>query len=97
MEKLGHNETGDSGGASSAAKAHWPQWDEALTVDDQVTVVVQVNGKIREKITVDAGTDKAALEKQALALPATQKWLENQTVVKVIVVPDKLVNIVVKG
>ncbi|GHV82417.1 leucine--tRNA ligase [Spirochaetia bacterium] len=87
-EKLGH--------AESVSKSVWPEYDEKLTVDDEVTVVVQVNGKIRDKFTVAAGTDKAALEKTALAMPGALKWLEGQTIVKVITVPGKLVNIVVK-
>jgi leucyl-tRNA synthetase len=57
---------------------------------------VQVNGKNRDKFTAPSGADKAALEKTALASPAVQKWLEGKIPAKVIVVPDKLVNIVVK-
>ncbi|GHV32332.1 leucine--tRNA ligase [Spirochaetia bacterium] len=87
-ERLGHRD--------SVSKAPWPAWDDALTADNEVTVVAQVNGKIRDKFTVAAGTAKAELEKTALALPGVQKWLEGQTIVKVITVPDKLVNIVVK-
>jgi leucyl-tRNA synthetase len=87
-EKLGHR------GSVSACK--WPVYDDRLTVFDDVTVVVQVNGKIRDKFTVAAGTAKDELEKTALALPGIKKWLEGQTVVKVISVPDKLINIVVK-
>jgi len=74
----------------------WPSYDEALTHDDEVTVVVQVNGKIRDKFTAAAGTAKEELEKTALAMPGVQKWLEGQTIAKIITVPDKLVNIVVQ-
>ncbi|GHV75409.1 leucine--tRNA ligase [Spirochaetia bacterium] len=87
-EKLGHG--------GSVSKASWPVWDDALTADNEVTVVAQVNGKIRDKFTAPAGMAKAELEKIALALPGVLKWLEGQTIVKVITVPDKLVNIVVK-
>jgi leucyl-tRNA synthetase len=87
-EKLGHRE--------SVSKASWPQYDESLTVDSQATIVVQVNGKIRDKFSAPRGTGKGELEKQGLALPGIQKWLEGHGVVKVITVPDKLVNIVVK-
>jgi len=86
-EKLGHKK--------SVALSVWPSYDCALTHDDQVTVVVQVNGKIRDKFTAAAGTGKEELEKTALALPGLQKWIESQTVKKLITVPDKLVNIVV--
>jgi leucyl-tRNA synthetase len=87
-EKLGHTE--------SVSKAAWPVYDEALTADSAVTIVAQVNGKIRDKFVVPAGTDKEELEKQARALPGVLKWTEGRTIVKVITVPGKLVNIVVK-
>ncbi|GHU13267.1 leucine--tRNA ligase [Spirochaetia bacterium] len=87
-EKLKHTE--------SVSGAKWPQWDEALCAESEVTVVVQVNGKIRDKFTAAAGTAKAELEKTAQALPGVLKWTEGKTVVKVISVPDKLVNIVIK-
>ncbi|WP_461246810.1 leucine--tRNA ligase [Treponema sp. R6D11] len=87
-EKLGHKE--------SVSKSKWSTFDPSLTVFDEVTVVVQVGGKIREKFTAAAGTTKEELEKTALALPGTQKWLEGQTIAKIITVPDKLVNIVVQ-
>ena len=87
-EKLGHTE--------SVSACRWPVYDEALTHDDEVTVVVQVNGKIRDKFTAAAGTAAAELEKTALALPGILKWTTGHTIAKVITVPDKLVNIVVK-
>jgi len=87
-EKLGHKK--------SVSLSQWPSFDEALTVFDKVTVVVQVGGKIREKFTAAAGTAKDELEKTALALPGTQKWLEGKMIAKIITVPDKLVNIVLK-
>jgi len=87
-EKLGYNE--------SISKSKWPSYNEALTHDDEVTVVIQVNGKIRDKFTTAAGTAKNELEKTTLALPGIQKWLEGQTIIKTIIVPDKLVNIVIK-
>jgi leucyl-tRNA synthetase len=85
--KLGHGAT--------VSKAAWPVWDEALAKDDEVTIVAQVQGKVRDKFSAAAGTPKTDLEKTALALPGIQKWLEGKTIVKVITVPDKLVNIVV--
>jgi len=87
-EKLGHK--------GSVSACRWPVYDKQLTVFDEVTVVIQVNGKIRDKFIATAGTAKDELEKTALALPGVKKWLEGQTVVKIIVIPDKLVNIVVK-
>ena len=86
-EKLGYKE--------SISKSSWPLYDEKLTVFDEVTIVVQVNGKIRDKFTIAAGTAAEELEKAAFALPGVQKWLEGQTVKKVISITDKLVNIVI--
>jgi leucyl-tRNA synthetase len=57
---------------------------------------VQVNGKIRDKFTAAVGTAKDELEKTAFSLPDVKKWLEGQTILKVIVVPDKLINFVIK-
>ncbi|HRS04076.1 MAG TPA: class I tRNA ligase family protein, partial [Treponema sp.] len=87
-EKLGHQE--------SISKSQWPRYDGSLAADNEATIVVQVNGKIRDKFTAPVGTAKSELEKTALALPGIQKWLEGVTIAKVISVPDKLVNIVVK-
>jgi len=87
-EKSGHR-------GSSVSLCEWPSYDDALTHDDQVTIVVQVNGKIREKFTASAGTSKEELEKTALSMPGVQKWLNGQAVKKIIGIPDKLVNIVI--
>ncbi len=73
----------------------WPEGDAEKAKDDEVTVVVQINGKVRDKLTVAPGTSKEALETQALALPNIQKWMDGKKVRKLIVVPNKLVNIVV--
>jgi leucyl-tRNA synthetase len=74
----------------------WPAFDEALAKEDAAEVVLQVNGKVRGRISVAFGATREALEKAALADPKTQPFLAGKQVVKVIVVPDKLVNIVVK-
>jgi leucyl-tRNA synthetase len=88
-EKLGHKD--------SVSVSKWPAYIEELTHDNEVNIVVQINGKIRDKFTAAAGTAKEELEKIAFALPGVKKWLEGQTVVKAIIIPDKLVNIVVKN
>ncbi|MDR0639723.1 MAG: leucine--tRNA ligase [Spirochaetaceae bacterium] len=85
-----------TGRTDSVSHTPWPAWDETLAKDDEVTIVVQVQGKVRDKFTALAGTAPAALEKTALALPDIQKWLADKTVAKVFTVPDKLVNIVVR-
>jgi leucyl-tRNA synthetase len=75
----------------------WPGVDESALVRDTIEVVVQVNGKLRGKIEVAANADKAAVEEAARTEPNVQRFIEGKEVVKVIVVPGKLVNIVVKG
>jgi leucyl-tRNA synthetase len=86
-ERLGHRD--------SVSRAPWPGFDESLTIDEEVTIVVQVNGKMRDKFTAAVGTEKAELERIALALPGVSKWTEGRKVLKVISVPNKLVNVVV--
>ncbi|MEO7814296.1 MAG: leucine--tRNA ligase, partial [Sphingomicrobium sp.] len=76
------------------ADAAWPSHDPALLVDETVTLAIQVNGKLRDTITVDRGTAKDAVEALALALPKVQSQLAGASPRKVIVVPDRLVNIV---
>ena len=85
-ERLGHT--------AQLAAEPWPQWDEAATAQDMLTVALQVNGKLRGTLEVPAGADKAALEQAALADPAVQRHTADLTVRKVVVVPGKLVNIV---
>jgi len=74
----------------------WPAYDEELAKEDAADVVLQVNGKVRGRIAVPFGAPQAELEKRALADPKTQPFVAGKQVVKVIVVPDKLVNIVVR-
>jgi leucyl-tRNA synthetase len=85
------------GRSDTVSKAQWPDYDEALCADDSVTVVVQINGKLRDKFEVPAGTAKEELEKLAFATPKAVEFTQGKKVVKVIVVQDKLVNIVVAG
>lgn len=88
-------QVGASGPDSIVADAAWPSFDPALLVDDEVTVAVQVKGKLRDTLTVAKGTDKEQLEALALASDKVQRALEGAAVKKVIVVPDRLVNLVV--
>jgi leucyl-tRNA synthetase len=73
----------------------WPTWDEQLTKDEEKTVVIQINGKVRSKLLIAAGTPKEELEKLAFENERIREWIEGKTVRRVIVVVDKLVNIVV--
>lgn len=72
----------------------WPTYDESLTTIDEITIAVQINGKLRTTVTVPAQTTKEDI--QQAAGQSAQKWLEGVTVVKVVYVPGKLVNFVVK-
>jgi leucyl-tRNA synthetase len=74
--------------------AAWPVADPALLIDDEVTIAVQVNGKLKGDFTAAKGSDKAALETAALALPGVLRTLDGAAPRKIIVVPDRLVNIV---
>ncbi|MCG7975558.1 MAG: leucine--tRNA ligase [Candidatus Thiodiazotropha taylori] len=74
----------------------WPQPDEAALVQESLPYVVQVNGKVRANIQVPADADKAAVEAIALANDNVQRFIGEATVRKVIVVPNKLVNVVAK-
>ncbi len=83
------------GYAGDILDASWPQVDEAALVRDSIDLVVQVNGKLRGRVSVPAGSDKAAQESAALADVAVQRFIDGQAVKKVVVVPGKLVNIVI--
>jgi leucyl-tRNA synthetase len=77
-------------------KQAWPEFNEDLAREESLEVPVQVNGKLRGRITVPHGTSKEGLEQAALADEKIQTFIAGKTVVKVIVVPEKLVNIVVR-
>ncbi|KRN59201.1 leucine--tRNA ligase [Limosilactobacillus secaliphilus] len=74
----------------------WPTYDESKLVEKNVEVIVQVNGKVRAKLQLPKDADKDAVEKQALADEHVQKFVAGKDVKKVIVIPNKIVNIVVK-
>jgi leucyl-tRNA synthetase len=81
-------------GEGLVADAAWPEVDPALLVDDEVTVAVQVKGKLRDTLVVAKGTAREELERLALASDKVQRALDGAEVKKVIVVPDRLVNLV---
>ncbi|WP_380873129.1 leucine--tRNA ligase [Sphingomonas sp. DBB INV C78] len=76
------------------ADAAWPVADPALLVDDEVTIAIQINGKLRDTLTAPKGTDKPTLEALALGSDKVIRLLEGREPRKVIVVPDRLVNLV---
>lgn len=71
-------------------------YDESKIVKDEVEIVIQINGKIKEKLNVQANLDKAAFEKTVMEDDRVKALLDGISVVKVIAVPDKLLNVVVK-
>ena len=82
------------GGSGLLADQPWPQADPELTRDEQVTMAVQVNGKLRTTLDLPRDTASAAVEDAALALPQVTRWLGGNAPRKVIVVPNRIVNIV---
>jgi leucyl-tRNA synthetase len=83
------------GGEGLVLQALWPQADEAMLVDAEVTLPIQINGKRKSEITVAADADAATVEKLVLAQDAVQRNLDGATPKKIIVVPGRIVNIVV--
>ena len=86
-QRLGHEEAVD--------RAAWPSVDTQALKKDVIEMVVQVNGKKRAAIQVSVGTDEAGIETAALAHESVMRFIENKKIVKVIVVPNRIVNIVV--
>ena len=84
------------GGEGSIHDQPWCEWDEKLAKSSSITMVVQINGKVKDKIDVDAEISKDEMEKQALSSDKIKELTAGKSIVKVIVVPGKLVNIVVK-
>ena len=86
-QALGHQQSVEAAG--------WPTWDEAALVAENITLVVQVNGKVRGKISVAVDADKQLIENEALQEQNVQRYIAQQQVRKIIVVPGRLINIVV--
>jgi leucyl-tRNA synthetase len=85
------------GGATTLAYEPWPQWDENAIKESSVVIPIQINGKMRGRIEVDADADSATLEAAALADSKIAAAIEGKTIVKKIVVPGKMINLVVEG
>ena len=84
------------GNKKSIAYEAWPTYNEDFLKDDTKTIIVSINGKPRDKFEAAPGIDKESLEKMALSCDGVKKYIDGQQIVKVIAVPDKIVNIVVK-
>lgn len=86
----------DLGGEKSIHEEPWCEWDENLAKSSSITLVVQVNGKVKDKIEVDESLDQEEMKQVALNSEKVKALTEGKTIVKTIVVPKKLVNIVIK-
>jgi leucyl-tRNA synthetase len=86
-QQLGHDDTIETAG--------WPQWNDALIVEETMTIIVQVNGKLRAKLSVSTDMDDETVKQRALSEPNVDKFLDNKKPTKVIYIPGRLVNIVV--
>ena len=83
------------GNDQALAKQKWPEFDEKYLVDDKINLVVQVNGKVRDKILVDANISEQDAKQTALNSEKIQKWLDNKQPKKIIFIKNKLISIVV--
>ena len=90
-------ELNESIGFSPIVNSTWPVYDEEKTKDTIVTIAVSVNGKVRGKLEVDVDTPSDTLQEKAFTLPNVQNFTNGKEIVKVIAIPNKIVNIVVKG
>ena len=90
-------ELNESIGFSPIVNGTWPVYDEDKTKDTTVTIAVSVNGKVRGKLEVDVDTPSNILQEKAFTLPNVQNFTNGKEIVKVIAIPNKIVNIVVKG
>lgn len=86
-EKLGHSQT--------LAYEKWPEYDEAFTVDNEVEIVIQVNGKIRDRLVIPTDTAQDVVKEQTLQLESVKEAIAGREIKKFIVVPNRLVNIVI--
>ena len=85
-QQLGHDTT--------IAYTPWPTWDESKLIEEEIEVIVQVNGKLRGKFKVEVGTGEETMKEKALALPTVQAQIQGKEVRKIIVVKGKVINIV---
>jgi leucyl-tRNA synthetase len=85
--ELGHN--------TLLADERWPEADPALVAEDRVTIAVQVNGKLRATVELPRDGDRASAEAAALAQPAVQRAIAGKSARKIIIVPNRIINVVI--
>jgi leucyl-tRNA synthetase len=83
------------GNEKGIIKASWPVWDESALKQDEITIVVQINGKVRSKIQVSSDSSDDQVKQIALEDGKIKKFIDSKEIKRVIVVPQKLVNIVI--
>jgi leucyl-tRNA synthetase len=83
------------GFSDSLVDRKWIEWDSNFIESDEVSIVIQVNGKVRSQLVVDSDSDQEKVKEAALADSKVKSYIEGKEIRKVIVVPKKLVNIVV--
>ena len=86
-QRLGHEDI--------LLKESWPSYDESKTIEDTITLILQVNGKLRDKLEVPRGLTREDLERFARESPKVRQYTDEKEIRKMIVVPDKLVNVVI--
>jgi leucyl-tRNA synthetase len=84
------------GGRGSIHRQSWPAFDQAIAAESEVTLVVQIDGKVRDRITAPAGISRENAEKLAMASPKVKAALDGRTPGRTIFVPDRLVNFVTR-
>jgi leucyl-tRNA synthetase len=86
----------DCGFSGSVHQQDWPVIDKGALVVDEIELPIQINGKVRDRIKVSVDVSKEELQDKVFTLPRVQEFTEGKTVVKFILVPKKIINIVVK-
>ena len=89
-------ELNESLGYSPICDRKWPTYDEEKTIDNEIDIAVQVNGKVRDTIRIKKDSSKEELEELALSSDIIQKWITGKEIVKIITVPNRIVNIVIR-
>jgi leucyl-tRNA synthetase len=77
-------------------KQGWPKYDEDIAKETEITMPVQIKGKLRAKIQAATGTDEKTLKELVLNDEKVKSWIEGKQIIKWIIVPDKMVNIIIK-
>ncbi|MSU54830.1 MAG: leucine--tRNA ligase, partial [Candidatus Staskawiczbacteria bacterium] len=86
---------GKVGGKGLCSQQKWPEYDEKLNAEEKVWLIVQVNGKVRDRVELAGGISQQEAEKLILSMPKVKQWTEGKEIKKIIFVSNKLINIVI--